>query len=117
MTQLCYINQDLEGAKTVDELVDELLKYLTTDSVMFRTPYTTDESLDGSPGVKLKNMQDEQWGPIQVSMTSSKLRHYYVIIIKLRNGSKVDLNVIWKLHMDLVFQKFQNKRSNQLEII
>jgi len=65
MTQLCYINQDLEGAKTVDELVDELLKYLTTDSVMFRTPYTTDESLDGSPGVKLKNMQDEQWGPIQ----------------------------------------------------
>ena len=66
MTQLCYINQDLEGAKTVDELVDELLKYLTTDSVMFRTPYTTDESLDGSPGVKLKNMQDEQWGPIQV---------------------------------------------------
>ena len=39
---------------------------LTTDSVMFRTPYTTDESLDGSPGVKLKNMQDEQWGPIQV---------------------------------------------------
>jgi len=79
MTQLCYINQDLEGAKTVDELVDELLKYLTTDSVMFRTPYTTDESLDGSPGVKLKNMQDEQWGPIQVSMTSLKLRHYYVI--------------------------------------
>jgi len=65
MTQLCYINQDLEGAKTVDELGDELLKYLNTDSVMFRTPYTTDESLDGSPGVKLKNMQDEQWGPIQ----------------------------------------------------
>ena len=64
MTQLCYINQDNE--KTKDELITELMKYLATDSIMFRSPYTSDESLDGSPGVKLKNMQDEQWTPIQV---------------------------------------------------
>ena len=41
---------------------------MSTDSIMFRSPFTTDESLDGSPGIKLKNMQDEQWGPVQVKM-------------------------------------------------
>ena len=43
-------------------------QYLSTDSIMFRSPFTTDESLDGSPGIKLKNMQDEQWGPVQVKI-------------------------------------------------
>jgi len=65
MTQLCYMKHDTTNTKPKDEIIDHLLKYLSTDSVMFRSPYTTDESLDGSPGVKLKNMQDEQWGPVQ----------------------------------------------------
>lgn len=63
MTQLCYINQDNE--KTKEDIITELMKYMSTDSVMFRSPFTQDESLDGSPGIKLKNMQDAQWGPIQ----------------------------------------------------
>merc|ERR1712021_110822 len=65
MTQLCYMKHDTTNTKPKDEIVDHLLKYLSTDSVMFRSPYTNDESLDGSPGIKLKHMQDEQWGPVQ----------------------------------------------------
>ena len=39
MTQLCYVNQDND--KTKEDIVTELMKYMRTDSIMFRTPYTT----------------------------------------------------------------------------
>jgi len=38
MTQLCYINQDNE--KTKEDIITELMKYMSTDSVMFRSPFT-----------------------------------------------------------------------------
>ena len=72
MTQLCYMKHDTTNTKTKEEIIENLLKYLSTDSIMFRSPFTTDESLDGSPGIKLKNMQDEQWGPIQVLFCRKK---------------------------------------------
>ena len=77
MTQLCYMKHDTTNTKTKEEIIENLLKYLSTDSIMFRSPFTTDESLDGSPGIKLKNMQDEQWGPVQVNLSKNENYFYH----------------------------------------
>merc|ERR1712130_17252 len=66
MTQLCFAEQEL--AETTDKVgvIEEMLKYLQTDTCLFRSPVSDSlESLDGSPGAKLCKMQNEQWGPIK----------------------------------------------------
>lgn len=65
MTQLCYSEQELSQTTDKEELVDNLLKYLQTDTCLFRSPFSEDESLDGSPSIKLCEMQNEQWDPIK----------------------------------------------------
>ena len=42
-----------------------MLKYLQTDTCLFRAPFSDDHSLDGSPSKKLNDMQDEFYGPVQ----------------------------------------------------
>jgi len=65
MTQLCFAEQELSETTDKEGLVENLLKYLQTDTCLFRSPFAEDESLDGSPSVKLCEMQNEQWGPIK----------------------------------------------------
>jgi len=65
MSQICFAEQELSDSTNKDELVPDLLKYLQTDTCLFRSPFAEDESLDGSPSIKLAQMQDEQWSPIE----------------------------------------------------
>ena len=113
MTQLCYMKHDTTNTKTKEEIIENLLKYLSTDSIMFRSPFTTDESLDGSPGIKLKNMQDEQWGPVQVNLSKNENYFYHELRPGLRSVSRPSS----KWRRDLVCLMSRARRLNQSDDI
>jgi len=65
VTQLCYAQHELSQTTEKTDLIPKMLKYLQTDTCLFRAPFSDDHSLDGSPSKKLNDMQDEFYGPVQ----------------------------------------------------
>merc|ERR1712142_520407 len=73
MTQLCFAEQELSETADKASVIEEMLKYLQTDTCLFRSPVNDSlESLDGSPGAKLCDMQNGKCAGFQTTHSATR---------------------------------------------